>query len=135
MTRKLIFAVLSTLITALSASNSLRADVPYTAPNVTWIKGTGGFSCSKFLDYKQNHPNEMDFVVQWVWGFLSAYNMRGHFGTKSRDVANLSDIPDSETIVLFLSNYCNGNSLAIVEGGAVELIKQLHGDKNRAWCS
>jgi hypothetical protein len=37
--------------------------------------GTGQFSCGKFIDYhKENNSAQLDMIVQWFWGFLTAYN-------------------------------------------------------------
>lgn len=44
----------------------------------TSVIGTGQFSCGQYIEYeKQSNPAQIDLIVQWVWGFLVAYNYRG----------------------------------------------------------
>ncbi len=99
---------------------------PYYVP----IIGTGSLSCGQFMDYAtQNNTQQMDLIVQWVWGFIAAYNARGNFQTKFKrpTVGNLSTMPDSPTVLLFLRSYCQKNALDTVIDGAVALTKAMGG--------
>ena len=93
--------------------------------------GTGTMSCGKFIDYKnQGNKAQMDLYVQWVWGFLSAYNSRGSFITNSKyvDQANfVSTIPDSPTVILFLTKNCEQHPLESLVPGVYRLVKSLGG--------
>lgn len=90
--------------------------------------GTGTASCGKFTQWKQNNnPQQMDLVVQWVWGFLSAYNSYGYFGNKFHAVTHLADMPDSPTVLLYVESYCKKAPLDSVNEAAWSLIRDLHG--------
>jgi hypothetical protein len=92
------------------------------------ISGTGGFSCGQFIEYeKQGNPQQMDLIVQWVWGFLVAYNSRGFFNNNiGHDVIQVT-LPDSPTVLLFISEFCKRRPLSNVVGATTELIQSLGG--------
>jgi len=77
-----------------AASTTAGDHVPFT------MIGSGGLSCGKFIDYQKqpNNKAQMDALVQWVWGFISAYNARGFFDvTVQREVSQVSP-PDESTV-------------------------------------
>ncbi|WJF91160.1 hypothetical protein QS306_05855 [Paraburkholderia bonniea] len=99
-----------------------------TAPDISFQVGTGGFSCGKFINYKQlNNAVQDQLVVQWVWGFLSAYNFRGNFGAKWHRVPHIENLPDEATVLLFLETHCRQHPTDTVMMGTLALIKELHG--------
>lgn len=108
--------------------NSAIADdqVPFTP--FTMI-GTGGLSCGKFIDY-QNQPNnkaKIDMVVQWVWGFISAYNARGFFDVNVRQEVGQVKPPDDSTVRRFMGQFCSRDPSSYVVSGTLALIKARGG--------
>lgn len=91
--------------------------------------GTGTMSCGKFIEYKTmgNKP-QLDLFVQWTWGFLSSYNIRGNFGTNYSNVSPvINNLPDSETVILFITKNCEKNPLDTVLISVMKLGKSLGG--------
>jgi hypothetical protein len=91
--------------------------------------GTGGLSCGKFIDYQKqpNNKAQMDALVQWVWGFISAYNARGFFDvTVQRQVSQVSP-PDESTVLLFMGQFCARAPASYLVSGTLALIKDLGG--------
>ncbi len=98
-----------------------------TAPDMAPLIGTGQFSCGQFLEYRKvNNKVQMDTIVQWVWGFLSAYNVRGNFGTKWTRLPHIETLPDAPTVLLFLENHCRNHPVDTLMDGTFSLIKELH---------
>lgn len=97
-------------------------------PDYAPVIGTGQFSCGQFLEYrKANNPQQLDLVVQWVWGFLSAYNVRGNFSAEWRRVSHIENLPDSPTVLLSIETYCRQSPVGTVMDSTFALIKELHG--------
>lgn len=91
--------------------------------------GTGGLSCGKFIEYQRPPGNkaQMDTVVQWVTGFISAYNARGFFDVNvRREVVQVSP-PDDSTILAFMGQFCARTPTSYVVSGTLGLIKDLGG--------
>jgi hypothetical protein len=66
-------------------------------------------------------------LVQWVWGFISAYNARGFFDvTVQREVSQVSP-PDESTVLLFMGQFCARAPTRYVVSGTLALIKDLSG--------
>ena len=108
---------------SLPAASSNADHVPFT------MIGTGGLSCSKFIDYQRqpNNKAQTDVLVQWVWGFISAYNARGFFDvTTPREVSQVSP-PDESTVLLFMGQFCARAPASYVVSGTLALIKDLGG--------
>ncbi len=67
--------------------------------------GTGTFSCEKFSRYDgaPNSSGQMNLVVQWAWGFISAYNTRAAFSAayQENEAPNPISPPDANSILLF----------------------------------
>ena len=109
---------------SLTAASVTAGDhVPFT------MIGTGGLSCGKFIDYQKqpNNKAQMDAVVQWVWGFISAYNARGFFDVSvQREVIQVSP-PDESTVLLFMGQFCARAPTSYVVSGTLALIKDLGG--------
>jgi len=112
----------------LSVAQAAESTAEQLRPFQTAIVGTGGFSCGQFIEYeKQGNPQQMDLIVQWVWGFLVAYNNRGFFNNKiGHDVIQVT-LPDSPTVLLFVSEFCKRRPLSNVFGATNELIQSLGG--------
>ena len=91
--------------------------------------GTGTMSCGKFIDYKnQGNKQQLDLFVQWTWGFLSSYNIRGNFGTNySYASPVINNLPDSETVILFITKDCESHPLETVLMSVMRLGKSLGG--------
>jgi hypothetical protein len=70
---------------------------------------------------------DLDVLVQWVWGFISAYNARGFFDvTVQREVSQVSP-PDESTVLLFMGQFCARAPTSYVVSGTLALIKDLGG--------
>lgn len=96
-----------------------------TAPSIVNVIGTGGFSCGQFIEYQKiNNPAQMDLIVQWVWGFITAYNFRSNFGTQWRRLSSVNP-PDNPTILLFLETYCRSHPTDTLVDGTFALLQTL----------
>jgi hypothetical protein len=83
------------------------------------VVGTGGFSCGQYIEHKRKPHSQaqMDLVVQWVWGYLGAYNSRGFFDVKVGHAVSQIELPDSPTVLLFLERHCEQYPLSNVFDG------------------
>jgi hypothetical protein len=67
-------------------------------------------------------------MLEWVWGYISAFNARGGFGDLNRLLEAASvEPPDEQTVYLFLDGYCHRHPTAFVVNGADALIRALGG--------
>lgn len=90
--------------------------------------GTGHFSCGKFVEYRnQNNQEQLNIIVQWVWGFLSAYNYRGFFSTSYQGRLPQIDLPDYPTVLLYLETHCLKRPTDRILDATFALIKELNG--------
>jgi hypothetical protein len=93
--------------------------------------GTGTFSCEKFSKYDAapNSERQMDLVVQWAWGFMSAYNTRAAFAAAYQDEDAPSPIspPDAASTLQFIRKHCAKNPQSNVTNATLELIGTLGG--------
>jgi hypothetical protein len=93
--------------------------------------GTGTFSCEKFskFDSAPNSSGQMNLVVQWAWGFISAYNTRAAFSPtyQDDDAPNPVLPPDAASILQFIRKHCEKNPLSNVTSATLELIGTLGG--------
>ncbi len=107
---------------------SAQAAQPMEAPQDTvTIIGTGQFSCGLFIEYRKlNNPQQLTLIVQWVWGFFSAYNLHGNFGTQWHYIPKITP-PDSPTVLLYLETYCNKHPTNNIVQGTLALIQELGG--------
>jgi hypothetical protein len=87
---------------SLPAASAAAGDhVPFT------MIGTGG-SLALSSSTTKNNKAQMDGLVQWVWGFISAYNARGFFDvTVQREVSQVSP-PDESTVLRLWANSARG---------------------------
>jgi hypothetical protein len=93
--------------------------------------GTGTFSCEKFSNYDSapNNSGQMGLVVQWAWGFITAYNFRAAFSPtyQDEDAPNPVTPPDSATLLLFIRKHCEKNPQSNVARATLDLIGSLGG--------
>jgi hypothetical protein len=93
--------------------------------------GTGTFSCEKFKKYdsESNSSGQMALVVQWVWGAISAYNIRAAFSPtfQEEDAPNPVTPPDSASLLAFIRKHCEKNPASNVTNATLELIGTLGG--------
>ncbi len=118
---------IAALLTVLSAAP---ANAGNNTPGVGTI-GTGTFSCEKFNKYDgaPNSSRQMDLVVQWAWGFISAYNTRAAFSPtfQENDAPNPISPPDATSLVLFIRNHCQKYPQSNVTNATLELISASGG--------
>jgi hypothetical protein len=83
--------------------------------------GAGMASCGKYLSDSQR-PDLVFGYTSWMQGFLSGANL-GFSGAGLLDPVTL---PDSESIKLYMDNFCKANPLKNVKEGSMELFKDVH---------
>ena len=100
---------------------------PVTEPSdVVWLIGTGQFSCGKFIDYqRQKNEAQLNLIVQWIWGFISAYNMRGSFHAKSVQTTQITDVPDQPSVLLYVEKYCDAHPTDKLTQATFSLMKTI----------
>jgi hypothetical protein len=93
--------------------------------------GTGTFSCEKFRKYDgaPNSSGQMDLIVQWAWGFMSAYNTRAAFSSvyQDDDAPNPITPPDATAILAFVRKYCEAFPRSNVTNATLNYISTLGG--------
>ena len=93
--------------------------------------GTGTFSCEKFSKYDSapNRSAQMNLIVQWAWGFISAYNTRAAFSPtfQETEASNPISPPDANSILLFIRKHCEKNPQSNVTNATLDLIGTLGG--------
>jgi hypothetical protein len=93
--------------------------------------GTGLFSCGKFIEYDRqpNNTVQMQVIVQWAWGFMSAYNARSVFSPTFHGelAAKQIELPDEPTVLLFIRRHCEKSPLTTVANATLDLIASLGG--------
>ena len=93
------------------------------------VTGGGTITCGNYMKYSdEKKPEQMDLIYQWVYGFMTGYQMRGSFGDKVvKSTQNNINPPDRPTIDLFIRKYCSDNPLSSVMNGTIELTNKLGG--------
>jgi hypothetical protein len=98
-------------------------------PDYSAVIGTGQFSCGKFVEYQEaKNSAQLDLIVQWTWGFLTAYNTRGNFGPTWKRVKHVNNMPDSASVILYLDSYCRKYPMDSVLNGVFSIIKDIGGE-------
>lgn len=98
-----------------------------TRPAIAYAIGTGTLSCGKLVSAERNHDEpQQELFVQWVWGFLVAYNMRSNFGKEWHRVSAISP-PDYDSVLLYLGKYCAKYPLDSVMDATMSMIRDLGG--------
>jgi hypothetical protein len=89
--------------------------------NTYQLIGTGSLSCGQFVEYQnQNNKAQVSTIVQWVWGYLSAYNSQA---PRTKGI----NLPDEATVPLFVGEFCKRNPLSNVVTAAEAMIRKLGG--------
>lgn len=118
---------IAAMLTVLSSAPANAADNTQGVGTI----GTGTFSCEKFSKYDSapNSSRQMDLVVQWAWGFISAYNTRAAFSPtfQDDDAPNPISPPDAASVLLFIRKHCEKNPLSNVTNATLELISTSGG--------
>ena len=93
------------------------------------LTGGGTITCGNYMKYSDEKKSEqMEIIYQWVYGFMTGYQMRGSFGDKvMRSTQNNINPPDKPTIDLFIRKFCSDNPLSSVMNGTIELTNKLGG--------
>jgi hypothetical protein len=93
--------------------------------------GTGTFSCDKFTKYDAapNNSGQMNLIIQWAWGFMSAYNLRAAFSAtfQESDAPSPVSPPDATATLAFLREYCQRNPQSNVTSATLALIGRSGG--------
>jgi len=93
------------------------------------VTGGGLITCGNYIKYSdEKNSVQMEVIYQWVYGFLTGYQMRGSFGDRIiKSTQNNIDPPDKPTIDLFMRKFCSENPLSSVMNGTIELTNKLGG--------
>lgn len=83
------------------------------------VRGAGAISCGKLLN-AQGDAYLKDLTLSWAQGFLSGMNVADADAGKEMLV-----LPDSETISVYLVNYCTKNPLEQPVHGAENFYNEL----------
>jgi hypothetical protein len=117
-------------IAALLLSCSIQVNADEKSPGVGTI-GTGTFSCEKFAKYdaSANNSAQMALVIQWTWGFISAYNVRAAFAATYQEVDAPNPVrpPDAASMLTFIRAHCEKNPTSNVADATLALIGSLGG--------
>jgi hypothetical protein len=120
-------SAIATLLVILFSAPTTAVD---STPGVGTI-GTGTFSCAKFSKYDgaPTGSGQMDLVVQWAWGFISAYNTRAAFAQtyQDDDAPNPITPPDAASMLEFIRKHCEKNPQSNVTNATLDLISALGG--------
>jgi hypothetical protein len=122
-----IYAVITVLLVVLLSAPTEAADKTQSLG----IIGTGTFSCEKFTKYDgaRNSSAQMDLVVQWAWGFITAYNFRAAFAAtyQDDDAPNPVTPPNAASLLQFIRQYCEKSPQSNVATATLDLIGTLGG--------
>jgi len=98
------------------------------------IDGAGGASCGDAVHTlstrDSNEQSRIDAfqMLQWVRGYLAAYNARGAFDDPNHVRETSSIEPPAEaTIYLFIDSYCHKHPTAYVINATEALLRDLGG--------
>lgn len=108
MKRPLIGAALAFAITAVHAQEDRFS-----------LVGAGSMSCGKYSAQSTDAGTAMIYQT-WVQGFLSGLNV----ARKAKELP-LKQLPDFETIKLYLDKYCRDNPLGHPYTGALQMFVEL----------
>jgi hypothetical protein len=100
------------------------------APELSFVGGAGGLTCGIFMaQQSQNNAAQKELFVQWVQGYIVAYDMRSNFGKQSKRAAdgNVSEFVDGPAILRFLESHCIQHPLDTVMDGTIALINGMGG--------
>ena len=125
------FAVLAVFLSAAVSSMAAPAQHVDRAPSPALITGMGVYSCGQFIEHKAtNNAALMSLYLQWIKGFMVAYNVRSNFGkTWTRTTSgNLESLPDESTIYLYVEKHCNAHPLDTVLDATFSLVKDIGGE-------
>ena len=93
--------------------------------------GTGTFTCAKFATYDAapNNSGQMNLIVQWTWGFISAYNLRAAFSEKFQqdDAPNSVSPPSASSTLDFIREFCQKNPRSNLTSATLGLIGKSGG--------
>ena len=85
-----------------------------------WIVlGAGPNSCGQWTQDKAANSNLRDLDVQWLLGFVSAYNF---YESAKGDETNG---PDNQGLISWVDNYCAQHPLEQISTAAIELVTEL----------
>ena len=88
------------------------------------IQGAGAASCGNWTESRKvgNSSATSTMQLQWVMGFLSAYNIYKYDGILADGVFTNIDL---KAVAGWLDNYCKNNPLKAPFHGALELAHEL----------
>jgi len=125
------FAVLAGFLSAAVSGMAAPAQPIDREPVPAIVIGVGQFSCGQFIEHKAtNNAAQMNLYLQWIDGFMVAYNVRSNFGkTWTRQTSgNLASLPDAPTIYLYVEKHCNAHPLDTVLDATFSLVKDMGGE-------
>lgn len=85
------------------------------------IKGPGATTCGQWVEDRKKTGAHYS-QLSWIQGFISSYN---HYLDSHKDPNGIFGIADSNSVTVWMDNYCQKNPLNTVYLGTVELIEEL----------
>lgn len=79
----------------------------------------GDVSCGAWASSQNDAPTRQIYLF-WFRGFVSGYN----YGSETNQV-QLYAMPDSDTLSLYIDNYCRENPLLPFTSAAFQLVKEV----------
>jgi hypothetical protein len=66
----------------------------------------------------------MNLIVQWAWGFISAYNLRAAFSAtyQENEAPNAVAPPNATSTLAYIRNFCQKNPQSNVASATLDLI-------------
>ncbi|MFC1776761.1 hypothetical protein ACFL3I_05380 [Pseudomonadota bacterium] len=86
------------------------------------VRGAGGKSCGKYVSEKQEGSVLHSISLNWVLGFITGVNVTQEVAGRR---ANLGASFDTESIELWLENYCRANPLEDLVTATIDLSLEL----------
>ncbi len=86
--------------------------------------GEGTNSCGSFISDKKEGGHRLGLNYQWMSGYITGVNNRRAIADPNKE-SNLGSGLDSESMLLWLENYCRANPLNNLENAAGALVSEL----------
>ncbi|RTQ37541.1 hypothetical protein EJP69_07405 [Variovorax gossypii] len=89
--------------------------------DLIYFHGLGAEGCDKHIAWRRNKDIVYeDGIVQWSWGFISAFNNVARIQTPNKA------LPPTK-VLAYLDKYCRDHPLEPIYGGVEDLITELGG--------
>jgi hypothetical protein len=97
----------------------LSSSIPSYSQGVA-VHGFDDMSCGAWAKSAHQHEVVRAQYIYWIRGFVSGYN----FGVPTKQV-DLGQMPNNETVALYVDKYCREKPLNPFVGAVFDLVKEL----------